>query len=103
MDLERQLHSALSRKDPPASFAERVEAAANRPRPTAPDPRLRSSGPRPVTRWLAAAASIVLLAGSGAIYRHHQGEAAKQQLMTAMKLTAVQLNHIQTHVREVRQ
>jgi hypothetical protein len=91
MDLEQELHSALSRKDPPPGFAERVEEAAERP------PRQPASA-----RWLALAASIVLLVG-GVAYRRHQGEVAKQQLMTAMKITAVQLNHIQTHVREVRQ
>jgi hypothetical protein len=92
MDLEQELQHALSRKDPPAGFADRVEAAARRP----------ASSP-PASRWLALAASIVLLVGGGAAYRRHQGEVAKQQLMQAMKLTAVKLNHIQTHVWEAGQ
>jgi hypothetical protein len=92
MDLEHELHSAFSRKDPPAGFAERVEAAAARP---------YSAPPALSGRWLALAASVVLLVG-GAAYRRHQGEAAKEQLMTAMRITAVQLNRIQTHVHEVR-
>jgi hypothetical protein len=91
MDLEQELQQALSRKDPPPGFAERVEAAAARPRPVAP------------VRWLALAASVVLLIGGAAAYRQHQGQVAKQQLMTAMKITAVKLNHIQTRVWEVRQ
>jgi hypothetical protein len=49
------------------------------------------------------AASLVLVAGGAAAYRHHQGEVAKQQVMTAMKITAAKLNHIQTRVWEVRQ
>jgi hypothetical protein len=94
MDLEQQLHSALSRKDPPAGFADRVTAAAGRPAP---------APPRPSARWLTLAASIVLLIGGGAAYRRHQGEVAKEQLMTAMKITADKLTRIQAHVREVRQ
>jgi hypothetical protein len=96
--LEHELHRALSRKDPPAGFAERIEAAAARPGPPAQRPRPAVPG-----RWFAVAASIVLLAGGSAAYRHHQGEVAKEQLMTAMKITAVKLNHIQARVLEVRQ
>jgi hypothetical protein len=88
MDLEQELKHALSRKDPPAGFADRVMAANSRP---------------PSSKWLALAASIVLLVGGGAAYRRHQGEAAKQQLMQAMKLTATKLNQIQTHVWEAGQ
>jgi hypothetical protein len=92
MDLEQELQHALSRKDPPEGFADRVEAAAERPRSSTP-----------ASRWLALAASIVLLVGGGAAYRRHQGEAAKRQLMAAMRITAVKLNHIQTHVWEAHQ
>jgi hypothetical protein len=94
MDLEQELQHALERKDPPAGFADRVTAAAAWQRPGAP----RSS-----PRWLGLAASIVLLAGGGALYRRHQGEVAKEQLMTAMKITAARINRIQAHVREVGQ
>ncbi len=92
MDLEQELHHALQRKDPSPDFVERV---------TSPNRRRRDH--KGANRFLALAASIVLLVGSGAAWRHHQGEVAKQQVMAAMRLTAVKLNHIQTHVFEVRQ
>lgn len=94
--LEQDLYSALSRKDPPAGFADRIVEAGKRSR----DREVSTTAP---VRWLALAASVVLLVGGGAAYRRHQGEVAKEQLMTAMRITAVKLNHIQAHVREVRQ
>jgi len=91
MDLEQELYQALTRKDPPPGFADRVAAREH-----------NRHGGLP-TRWLAFAASVVLLMGAGAAWRQHQGEVAKDQVMTAMKITAVKLNRIQTHVREIRQ
>ena len=90
MDLEEQLRGALARKAPPDGFAGRVTARARMTKSSAP-------------RWAAAAAVLVTLAGGGAAYRRHQGEVAKEQVMTAMKITAVKLHRIQTHVLEVRQ
>jgi hypothetical protein len=92
--LEQELQQALSRKEPPDGFAERVDVAASRPWAG------REAYP---TRWLAIAASVVVLIGGAMTYRHHQGEVAKQQVMTAMRITAVKLNHIQARVLEVRQ
>ena len=88
--LEESLKQALARKEPPPGFARRVTA--------------RATAPSYLTRWLTAAAAIVVVAvGSGAAYRRHQGEVAKEQVMTAMKITAVKLHRIQAHVQEVRQ
>jgi len=91
--LEEQLISALARKEAPAGFAGRVAARARESRV------IRSSAPR----WLPAAAAIVMAAGGGLAYRQHRGEIAKEQVMTAMKITAGKLHRIQAHVREVRQ
>lgn len=89
--LEESLKSALARKDPPPGFAEQVT-------------RKVAARPSPGPRWLAAAAAIVvIIAGGGAAYRRHQGEVAKEQVMQAMKITAVKLHRIQAHVQEVRQ
>jgi hypothetical protein len=89
--LEESLKSALTRKDPPPGFAQRVTQRA----------AARSS---PGPRWLAAAAVIVVMvAGGGAAYRRRQGEVAKEQVMQAMKITAVKLHRIQAHVQEARQ
>jgi hypothetical protein len=93
MDLEEQLRGALAREAAPDGFAARVTARAAGRQAT------RSSPPR----WAAAAAVLVMLAGSGVAYRHHRGEVAKEQVMTAMKITAVRLHRIQTHVLEARQ
>jgi hypothetical protein len=90
MNLEEQLKEALARKAAPDAFAERVTARA----------RVHSSS---TAWWAAAAAVLVMLAGGGAAYRRNQGEVAKQQVMTAMKITAVKLHRIQAHVLEVRQ
>jgi hypothetical protein len=91
--LEESLKCALARKEPPAGFAQEILARA------AAAPRARSHTPR----WIAAAAVVVMAVGSGVAYRRHQGEVAKEQVMTAMKITAVKLHRIQAHVQEVRQ
>jgi len=93
MDLEEQLKGALARKPAPDRFAERVTALA------ASGDRAHLFHPR----WAAAAAALVMVAGGALAYRRHQGEVAKEQVMTAMKITAVKLHRIQTHVLEVRQ
>jgi hypothetical protein len=89
--LEEELKSALSRQTPAPGFGARVTAAARR-------------GPSlPGRRWLALAASIMVLIGAGEAYRWHQGVEAKQQVLQAVRIAAVKLNRIQTHVREVPQ
>ena len=95
MDLEQQLKNALERKDPPRGFADRVAARVEEE-----DSAPRSYAPR----WMGVAAAVlVAVVGSGLAYRHHQGEVAKEQVMTAMKITAIKLHRIQAHVREVQQ
>ena len=84
--LEQQLKQALARVDAPAGFQKRVAAAVRRPAWIAP----------------ALAAGLVLVTvGGGVAWREHQGQIAKDQVMTAMRLTAGKLNRIQAHVREV--
>jgi hypothetical protein len=85
--LEQQLKQALLRIEPPAGFAARVGAAA---RP-------------PAWRSPALAAGLMLLAvGGGVAWRRHQGGVAREQVMTAIRITAGKLNRIQTHIRETR-
>ena len=90
--LEEELKRALVRKDPPPGFAVRVR---------------RSAGDLVAgvsfRRWLALAASLVLLLGGGVSYRWYQGVQAKKQVMLAVRLTAGKLNHVQSHIREVSQ
>ena len=85
--LEQQLKHALARVDAPVDFSARVRTAARPPAWRAP----------------ALAAGLVLLTvGGGAAWREHQGQVAREQVMTAMRITAGKLNRIQTHIREVR-
>jgi hypothetical protein len=87
--LEQELKQALARKEPSPDFAARVHAAARR---------------KPVfeaRRWLAAAAALLVISGSGLAWRRHQGMVAKERVMLAMRITAEKLNQIQTRVREV--
>ena len=90
--LEKHLRDALARKEPPDGFAAKVGAAAGRPAGT---------GWR---GWAVQglAAALVLVVAGGLAYRRHEGEAAKEQVMQAMRITASKLNRIQARVREVR-
>jgi uridylate kinase len=83
--LEEELKQALARKEPAADF----------------DARVRRRTVRTMPRWLAAAAAVIVLAGGGAMFRQHQGEVAKEQLMQAMRITGAKLNQVQEHVQAI--
>ncbi len=95
--LEQELKQALARKDPPPDFAARVLDAARA------QSAARSRTVFYMRRWPAVAAAVIVImgAGGGAAWRHHRGVVAKQQVMLALHITSVKLNHIQTHVREM--
>jgi hypothetical protein len=98
MDWEEELKQALKRKEPSADFAVRVVRAAAEGRGV-----LEIRQPvRVLPRWLPVAAAVLVIAGGGAAYREHQGRVAKEQVMTAMRITAGKLNRIQAHVREAK-
>jgi len=88
--LEEELKQALARKDAPPDFPARIGRAVVRRRFAAP-------------RWMATAAAVVVAAGGTFAWREYQGRVAKDRVMTAMRITASRLNHIQARVREVRQ
>ncbi|MBZ5576826.1 MAG: hypothetical protein LAP40_09735 [Acidobacteriia bacterium] len=89
--LEQELKRALERKEPAPEFTARVLAAARR------RPSLAAR------RWIAIAASVVVLAGGGVGYRWYAGIQAKNQVMLAVRIAAGKLNQVQTHVLEVTQ
>ncbi len=90
--LEQELKRALERKDPDSTFAARVSAAARRkPLPIA------------ARRWIAIAASVLILTGGGVTFRWYQGMRAKEQVMLAMRLAARKLNRVQARVMETNQ
>jgi hypothetical protein len=91
--LEQELKNALARKEPPPDFAGRVlRGVARSEVGRAPSPVWRHG------RWLAAAAAVVIVTGGAAAWRQHQGLVAKEQVMLAFRIAAVQVNHIQAHV-----
>ena len=81
--LEQELTQALARKEPAPGFDGRVRARLHR---------------RP--RWLAIAATIVVMvAGAGGAWRQHQGQVAKEQVMTAMRIAGSKLNRVQMQLK----
>jgi hypothetical protein len=84
--LEQELAQALARQEPDAGFDGRVRARVYR---------------RP--RWLAAAATILVMVGAGEAWRQHQGQLAKEQVMTAMRIAGGKLNRVQMHLKGTEQ
>jgi hypothetical protein len=91
--LEHSLKTALGRRDPPEDFAARVIRQAAQGGG-------RRSPVRPWPGWMAAAAAVLVLAGTGLGYRQHRGTVAKEKVMLALRITSVKVNRIQGHVRE---
>ena len=98
-DFEQQLARALERREPSAGFTSRVLAAASRQQPA----RSRWSAWRwaLVSRAAPAMAALLVVAG-GALYQNHErierGEAAKRQLLLAVKIAGVKLHDAQQRV-----
>jgi hypothetical protein len=84
--LEQELAQALARKEPAAGFDGRVRARMHR---------------RP--QWLAVAAAILVMVGGGEAWRQHQGQVAKEQVMTAMRIAGGKLNRVQMQLKGTEQ
>ena len=84
--LEQELAQALARREPAAGFDGRVRARLYR-------------GPR----WLAVAAAVLVMVGGGEAWRQHQGQLAKEQVMTAMRIAGSKLNRVQMHLKGTEQ
>jgi hypothetical protein len=97
-DFEQQIRNALARKEPSFGFETRVLAAARRP-------NVRHG----VWRWASAlAAGIVLVMGitwehERAVQERAAGEAAKERLKLALKITSMKLSKIQQKVEAARE
>ena len=103
-ELDDELRHVLRREEPPPGFAEAVLRRVAEPRivPFERKPMIRPS----LTRWAAAAALVVALGGAAA-YRaaeareeRMRGEAAKEQLMQALRITGSKLQIVQSAVKE---
>lgn len=110
-ELDDELRSALRREPAPAGFAERVLQRVEE-QATAAGPARSGSRAAPV-RWsifsLAAAAALVAAVAGGIQYRSFEraraeraaGEAAKEQVIEALRITASKLQLVREKVREV--
>jgi len=122
--LDDELRTALKRREPPPGFTGRVMArveqlAEERARTAAKPARSGPSSPWSPWSWfgrkvslsfgaVAAMAAVVLLAAGIALWQQHrieqerrQGEAARAQLIEALRVTSAKLNRVRTKVREV--
>jgi len=93
--LEEDLKKALARVEPPDGFTERLAA-----RMGAMPARKR---PPVYWRWAAAAAAAAVLF-SGVSYEHERqarGEAAKEKVLLAMRITSSKLQQAQHQIEEV--
>lgn len=96
---EDELRKALARRDPSPDFTARLFERLHEA-PT------RQSRPEPwfSWRWVAVAATVVLVV-CGLLYRREmrqqRGEAAKQQLILAMRIAGTELHEAQLRVKRI--
>jgi hypothetical protein len=100
---ERDLQAALARKEPSHGFADRVLNAVEG----------QSKRRMSERRWFAKAwawrlaplVAALLLVTGGALYHEHvravRGEAAKQELLTAVRIAGSKLHDARQHVIEI--
>jgi hypothetical protein len=103
MDLETELKNALKRQRPSAGFADRVAAAARRTA-TLDKHWQDKRGVYSMRRALAAAALLTIVLGSWTVRtvaQRREGERARQEVMTAMRLTGEKLRDARAHVHEI--
>ena len=91
--LEQELTRALARQEPAPGFAARLHRR---------NPGSLAGGAR-TRRWIAVAATVIVVAGGGLGYRRRQGIQAKEQVLTAVRIAGGTLNRIQSHVKEAGQ
>jgi hypothetical protein len=99
--LEDDLRIAMKREEPPEGFAERVLAKTE----TAKQRAWSRIFAWPGLKWALAGAMCLILVVGGIEYKRAQdervrGEAAKEQLMLALRITADKLQLAQTKVQQ---
>ena len=106
-NLEHELKSALGRKAPSGDFAARVLRRLHEPEPRPWREQLMGLLRPPRLQWVAASLTIALLVPFAAVqYRQQremrlQGEAAKEQLILAMRIAGTELRHAQQKIQKV--
>jgi len=107
--LEESLRDALRREDAPEGFVLKVLARAEQQNIAANDAQRTSwlsIFSQPLLRWSAVAAVTICLVIGGIYYRNLQrqraeGEAAKQQLMLALRIAGSKLQLAKEKVNEI--
>jgi len=93
---EPDLREALKHREPPTGFADRVLERAR-----ASERHAKS------WLWVAAAALILAMAGGGLFLQQRQrqieNEAAKEQLMVALRITGSKVRLVQKHLSAIQQ
>lgn len=103
-DFEQNLRRALRRQKPSEEFAARLltrMAQRTQPKPTA-----GSWWPLPRLRWAVASVICVAMTVGGAKYeqhRHAEGEAARQQVMVALRIAGAKIQLAQSRVQQLSQ
>jgi hypothetical protein len=103
MNIEDDLRRALRRQPAPPDFADRVTARATGR--SAVQPGRVAPGRGEMTRWLAAAAAVVLLATGAARYYERQeaiaeAERVRQDIQVALRITSEKLSLAQQRIEE---
>lgn len=103
--LEDRLREAMARRDPPPGFASRVVARAAQQAPAGAARRWTAWFERGRAWRLAGALSGILLALSGGLYQQHarelRGQAAKRQLLLAIRIVGTKLNEAHRQVLQI--
>ena len=106
--LEDALRNALRREDAPEGFALKVRARAQQQNPTHEGQRTSwlSMFSQPLVRWAVVAAVTICVVVGSIYYRNlqrqrAQGEAAKQQLMLALRIAGSKLQLAKEKVNEI--
>ena len=101
MNMDRELHDALQRKQAPDDLADRVLARINS---GATQPTRAGAGSSPVLRWLAAAAVLAVTVGGAERYYTQQqaAEAARvqEELRVALQITNETLAVVQSKLSQ---
>ena len=101
MNMDRELHDALQRKQAPDDLADRVLARINS---DATQPARAGAGSSPVLRWLAAAAVLAVAVGGAERYYTQQqaAEAARvrEELRVALQITNETLAVVQSKLSQ---
>jgi len=104
--LDDELKAALGRKEPAADVAEKLLRRMAQPAPRSWLDELVILLRPPRLQWLAASLAILVVPFAAFEYRRErevrfQGEAAKQQLILAMKIAGTEVYHAQQKVQRM--